>query len=265
MRPPYVPSVGDPTVEQTISPSGVIRNGSTPTVLLVHGAFTDASMWAHVIAELQAAGIGVTAPANPLRGLESDACYLACVAGEIDGPVLLTGHCYGGAVITVAGTLASNVVGLIYVAAFTPDDGDSVLDICRGFPAGQLVPYLRPAAYPGQDGNRSVELYIDRDAFPRIFGADMPHRAAAVAAAAQRPITADAFAEKARSPAWKATQSWYMIATDDQLIPLAAQQFMARRAGAHTAEIRASHAIALTQPAAVAEQIAAAAASARAR
>jgi pimeloyl-ACP methyl ester carboxylesterase len=220
-------------------------------------------MWSAVIGELQAAGIGVIAPANPLRGLGSDAGYIASVAGQIDGPVMLAGHSYGGAVITAAGSLAGNIVGLVYVAAFALDEGESALDICGRFPGGQLMSALRPATFPGLDGDPGVELYIDREVFPRVFAADLPYRAAAAAAAAQRPIAAAAFAAKPVSAAWKTTPSWYVIATADQLIPPEAQHFMAQRAGAHITEIRASHAIALTQPAAVAEQIAAAAASAR--
>jgi pimeloyl-ACP methyl ester carboxylesterase len=221
-------------------------------------------MWSGVIAELQAAGTGVMAPANPLRSLGSDAAYIASVAGAIDGPVLLAGHSYGGAVITAAGSMAGNIVGLVYVAGFALDEGESALDICGRFPGGQLVPALRPATFPGANGDPGVELYIDREAFPRVFGADLPYRAAAAAAAAQRPITAVAFAGKSLSAAWKTTPSWYLIATADQLIPPEAQHFMAQRAGAHVTEVRASHAIVLTEPVAVAEQIAAAAAAARA-
>jgi pimeloyl-ACP methyl ester carboxylesterase len=221
-------------------------------------------MWSGVIAELQAAGIGVIAPANPLRGLGSDAGYIASVAGGIDGPVMLAGHSYGGAVITAAGSMTGNIVGLVYVTAFALDEGESALDICSRFPGGQLLSALRPAAFPEVSGDPGVELYIDRELFPRVFAAGLPHRAAAAAAAAQRPMTAAAFAAKSISAAWKTIPSWYMVATADQLIPPEAQHFMARRAGAHITEIRASHAIALIQPVAVAEQIAAAAASARA-
>jgi pimeloyl-ACP methyl ester carboxylesterase len=241
-----------------MSPPGVSRNGSTPTVLLVHGGFADGSMWAGVIGELQASGIAAIALANPLRGLASDAAYVAGAVAEIDGPVLLTGHSYGGAVITAAGS-AGNVTGLVYVAAFTLDEGESVLDITGRFPGSQLMPVLRPAAFPADGGDPGVELYIDREAFPQVFAGDLPYPAAVVAAATQRPVAAAAFEEKTRTAAWKTTPSWYLAATADLVIPLAAQQFMARRAGAHTAEIRASHAITLTQPAAVAGQIAAAA------
>jgi pimeloyl-ACP methyl ester carboxylesterase len=233
-------------------------------VLLVHGAFADGSMWSGVIAELQAAGIGVIAPANPLRALSSDAGYIAGIASEIDGPVMLAGHSYGGAVITVAGSMAANIVGLVYVTAFALDEGESALDICGGFPGGQLISVLRPATFPDVNGDPGVELYIDREAFPRVFASDLPYREAAAAAAAQRPITAAAFAAKSLSAAWKTTPTWYLIATGDQLIPPEAQHFMAQRAGAHVTDIRGSHAIALTQPVAVAEHIAAAATSARA-
>jgi pimeloyl-ACP methyl ester carboxylesterase len=242
-----------------MSPSGGFMNGSTPTVLLVHGEFSDGSIWAGVIGELQAAGIAAIALANPLRGLASDAAYVACALGEIDGPVLLTGHSYGGAVITAAGSAAGNVTGLVYVDAFALDEGESVLDITGRFPGGRLMPALRPAAFPGAGGQQDVELFIDREAFPRVFAGDLPYRAAAVAAAAQRPITAAAFEEKSRAAAWKTTPSRYLIAREDLVIPLAAQQFMADRASAYTTEVRASHAITLTHPEAVARQIAAAA------
>jgi pimeloyl-ACP methyl ester carboxylesterase len=236
-----------------------VRNGSVPTVLLVHGEFTDGSMWAGVIAELQAAGLGVTAPANPLRGLAADAAYIASVAEGIDGPVVLAGHSYGGAVITAAGPAASNLTGLVYVAGFALDEGESVLDIDGRFPGSPLLAALRPATFRGADGDLSVELYLDREDFPRVFAADLPHRQACAAAAAQRPVAAAAYAEKSGAAAWKAAPSWYLIATADQVITPEAQQYMARRARARATVISASHAVALTQPAAVAGHIAAAA------
>jgi pimeloyl-ACP methyl ester carboxylesterase len=232
-------------------------------VLLVHGAFADGSMWTGVIAGLQAAGVGVIALANPLRGLASDAAYIASVAAEIDGPVILAGHCYGGAVITAAGAAAGNAVGLVYVTGFALDEGESALDITGRFPGSQLAPSLRPATFCGINGDPDVELYIDREAFPDIFAADLTGCTAAAAAAAQRPITAAAFEEKQGAAAWKQIPCWYVIATTDLLIPVEAQRFMAQRAGARTLEIRASHAIAMTQPAAVAGQITAAASAVR--
>jgi pimeloyl-ACP methyl ester carboxylesterase len=233
------------------------RNGSTPLVLLVHGGFADGSMWARVIAELQTASIDAVALANPLRSLVSDAAYITSAVGEIDAPVLLVGHCYGGAVITAAAAAAGNVVGLVYVAGYALDEGESMLDITGRFPGGQLLPALRPATFPGANGSPGVELYLDRHMFPQVFAADLPYRRAAAAAATQRPISAAAFEEKSPAAAWKTAPSRYLIATADQIIPPEAQQFMAQRAGAHTVKMHASHAITLTQPAAVAEQIAA--------
>jgi pimeloyl-ACP methyl ester carboxylesterase len=223
-------------------------------------------MWAGVITELQAAGIDVIAVASPLRSLTSDAAYVASAVAEIDGPVLLAGHDYGGAVITAAGSVAGNLTGLVYVAAFAPDEGESALDIIDRFRSGsQLMSVLRPATFPGVNGDPAIELSIDREAYPRVFAADLPHQSAAAAAAAQRPITAAAFEEKSPAATWKTTPSWYIVATADQLIPPEGQQFMARRASAHTIAIPASHAIAVTHPAAVAGHIAAAASSASRR
>jgi pimeloyl-ACP methyl ester carboxylesterase len=235
------------------------RNGSTPTVLLVHGAFADASSWSGVIPLLRASGIDVTAPANPLRGLICDAAYTAGVAGEIDGPVLLAGHAYGGAVITVAGAQAGNVVGLVYVAAYALDEGESVLDVIGRFPQSRLILSVRPATFVSAFGRPRIELYIKNDDFAAVFAADLQYRISNVMAVSQRPIAAAAFEEKANAAAWKRLPSWYAVATRDQAIHRDAQRFMARRAGAHSLEVDASHATALSRPAAVAELIRAAA------
>jgi pimeloyl-ACP methyl ester carboxylesterase len=238
-----------------MSSSAGLRNGSTPTVLLVHGAFADASSWAGVIAQLQTAGIDVVAPANPLRGLSSDARYIASVVEEIDGPTMLVGHAYGGAVVTVAAALEGNVVGLVYVTAFALDEGESVLDVSARFSDGLVAGALRPAVCPDGDGGSIVELYIDRDAFPTVFAADLPADVAAVAAATQRPIAAAAFEERASAAAWKTLQCWYVVATADRVIHPDAQRFMAARAAARPLEVDASHAIASSQPELVADRI----------
>jgi pimeloyl-ACP methyl ester carboxylesterase len=234
--------------------------GPPPTVLLVHGAFTDASSWAGVIPALQAAGLDTFAPANPLRGLAADTAYLASVVAAADASVLLVGHAYGGAVITATGAQAANVVGLVYVAAFAPAAGESMLDIATRFPQTRLPLALRPIAYP-HDGAVGVELYVKGDEFPEVFAADLPARVTRVLSVAQRPIVAAAFEETARVAAWEALPAWYAVATADQVIHPEAQRFMARRAGAHTVEVVASHAIALSQPAAVADLIRTAAAA----
>jgi pimeloyl-ACP methyl ester carboxylesterase len=232
-----------------------LRNGSTPTVLLVHGPFADTSSWAGVIAQLQTAGIDAVAPANPLRGLSADARYIASVAEEIDGPTMLVGHCYGGAVITVAAALAGNVVGLVYVTAFALDEGESVLDLSARFPESLLTAALRPAVCPDRDDQSIVELYIDRGAFPRVFAADLSATVAAVAAATQRPIVAAALEERASAAAWKTLQCWYVVATADRVIDPDAQRFMAARATARPLEVDASHAVATSDPELVADLI----------
>jgi pimeloyl-ACP methyl ester carboxylesterase len=231
------------------------RNGSMPTVVLVHGAFTDASSWAGVIAELQASAIPVTAVANPLRGPATDATYLASVVAAIDGPVLLVGHSYGGVVITRAAAQPGNVVGLVYVTAFALETGESVLDVTGRFPDSLLGSALRPAVYRTDDGQEAVELFLKNDRFPAVFAADLPERLTSVAAAAQRPIAAAAFEESSPDASWKTLPSWYVVATADQAIHPDAQRFMAKRAGADTIEVDASHAITLSQPAAVAGHI----------
>jgi pimeloyl-ACP methyl ester carboxylesterase len=143
----------------------------------------------------------------------------------------------------------------VYVTGFALDEGESALDITDRFPGSQLAPSLRPATFCGINGDPDVELYIDREAFPHVFAGDLTGCAAAAAAAAQRPITAAAFEEKSQAAAWKKIPCWYVIATTDLLIPVRAQRFMAQRAAARTLEVRASHAIAITQSAAVAGQI----------
>jgi pimeloyl-ACP methyl ester carboxylesterase len=231
------------------------RNGTTPTVLLVHGAFADASIWAGVIPVLLAAGMDVIAPANPLRGLAGDAAYLASVAAGIDGPVLLAGHAYGGAVIGVAGAQTANTVGLVYVSGYALDEGERVVDIDRRFPSSRFGPSLRPATFASGNCALGLELYVKQDAFVAVFAADLSTHLAAVLAVTQRPIAAAALEEPCPAAAWKTIPSWYAIATADQVIHPEAQRFMAHRASAQTMEVDASHAIALAQPAAVADLI----------
>ncbi|MEU0184309.1 alpha/beta hydrolase [Streptomyces sp. NPDC006207] len=228
---------------------------STPTVVLVHGAFADASSWSGVIAALQSDGIPVVAPANPLRGLASDAAYLASVAAQIDGPVVLVGHSYGGALITVAG-MTENVVGLVYVAAYVLDEGESMGELQGRFPDSPLVGSLKQWDYPGADGGPAVELTIVREAFPLVFAADVPADVTKVLAVAQRPLAASAFTETASVAAWKTKPSWALVAGADRGIAPEVQRFAAKRAGATIVEVEsASHAVALSQPKEVADLI----------
>ncbi|MFE6887832.1 alpha/beta fold hydrolase [Streptomyces sp. NPDC057694] len=227
----------------------------TPTVVLVHGAFADAASWSGVIAELQRDGIPVIAPPNPLRGLAADAAYIASVVAQIDGPVVLAGHSYGGALITVAGA-AENVVGLVYVAAYVLEEGESLGELQGRFPASPLVSNLKQWTYPVADGEPAVEVTIAEDAFPAIFAADVPAETTTVLAVAQRPLAASAFEEKASAAGWRTTPSWAVIAGADQAINPEVERFGATRAGATVVEVDgASHAIAVSRPKEVAEVI----------
>ena len=226
----------------------------TPTIVLVHGGFADASFWAPVIRELQAGDLPVLAPANPLRGLAHDADYVASVVRQIDGPVLLVGHSYGGAVISVAGAAADNVVGLVYVAAFALDEGESFAEIFEQFGATPLVDAVRPSSYPVGGGETAVELTIAPELYRSAFAADLPSDVTEVLAVSQRPFAA-IFDDRAEAAAWKTLPSWAIVATADNAIPPDAERHMAARAGAQTVEVDASHSIALSQPKAVAELI----------
>ncbi|WP_037855971.1 alpha/beta fold hydrolase [Streptomyces sp. NRRL S-340] len=228
---------------------------TTPTVVLVHGAFADAAGWSGVIEELQRHGIPVIAPPNPLRGLASDAAYIASVAARIDGPVVLVGHSYGGALITVAGT-ADNVVGLVYVAAYVLEEGESLGELQGRFPLSPLVSNLKQWTYPVAGGDPAVEVTITEDAFPSVFAADVPEDVTKVLAVAQRPLAAAAFDETASSAAWRTKPSWALIAGADNAINPDVERFGAKRAGATVVEIEgASHAVAVSQPKQVADLI----------
>ncbi|WP_181794109.1 alpha/beta fold hydrolase [Streptomyces sp. WELS2] len=228
---------------------------TTPTVVLVHGAFADAASWSGVIEELQRHGIPVIAPPNPLRGLASDAAYVASVAAQIDGPVVLVGHSYGGALITVAGT-TENVVGLVYVAAYVLEEGESLGELQGRFPLSPLVSSLKQWTYPVAGGDPAVEVTIAADAFPAVFAADVPADVTKVLAVAQRPLAAAVFEETASAAAWKTKPSWALVAGADTAINPEVERFGAKRAGATVVEIEgASHAVAVSRPKQVAELI----------
>jgi pimeloyl-ACP methyl ester carboxylesterase len=228
-----------------------------PTVVLVHGGFADASSWSGVIVELHSAGIPVLAPPNPLRGLDGDAAYIADRVKQIDGPVLLAGHSYGGAVITVAAAAADNVVGLCYVAAFIPDEGEVLAEIAASFPEPRLAEVLRQNAFPlDGTGKTAVELSIAPEEYPSFFLPSAPPDAAAAAAVSQRPLAASAYnVDKASAAAWRTLPSWAVIPTGDESIHLDAHRFMAERAGAQTIELAGPHTVMLAAPAPVAAHI----------
>ncbi|MEU9667705.1 alpha/beta hydrolase [Streptomyces bobili] len=228
---------------------------TTPTVLLVHGAFADAASWSGVIAELQRDGIPVIAPPNPLRGLASDAAYIASAAAQIDGPVILVGHSYGGALITVAG-VTENVVGLVYVAAYVLEEGESLGELQGRFPLSPLVSNLKQWTYPVPGGEPATEVTIAEDAFPSVFAADVPAEVTRILAAAQRPLAAAAFEETATAAAWRTKPAWALIAGADNAINPEVERFGAKRADATIVEIEgASHAVAVSRPKEVADLI----------
>jgi pimeloyl-ACP methyl ester carboxylesterase len=225
-----------------------------PTVVLVHGAFADASSWNGVIERLQQQGCTVVAPANPLRGVATDSAYLASVVNQLDGPVLLVGHSYGGAVITNAA--ATGVVGLVFVAAFAPDEGERLGDVEASSKDSVLNSALVQRQYPtGQGAETATEFAIDPALFREAFAADLPTEQTAVMAATQRPVAASAFTDVSGPPAWKMLPSWAVVATGDKAAGSDVVRSMAQRAGADILEVEGSHVIMISQPQVVADLI----------
>ncbi|POX46748.1 alpha/beta hydrolase [Streptomyces sp. Ru72] len=224
--------------------------------MLVHGAFTDASSWAGVVSLLHAAGLTVRALANPLRGLAEDAAYIRSAVRQIEVPVVLVGHGYGGAVITEAAAEADNTVALCYVAAFGLDAGECLLDITGRFPPMPSIDATSTAALPTRRGaGRESELYIRKERFPQVYAADLPHRVTDVLSVTQRPIAHSALTGRSGPPAWASKPSWYAIAAGDRMLNPTAQRFMAQRMAATEYVLDASHAAVLSQPGAVAAMI----------
>jgi pimeloyl-ACP methyl ester carboxylesterase len=230
-------------------------NGS-PTVVLVHGAFADASSWAGVTERLENAGIAVEAIPNPLRGVSADAAYVASAIDQVPGPVLAVGHSYGGAVITNAAASTKNVVGLVYVAAFAPEEGETLLDIEGASRDSVLTSAIRESNYPtGQGGETAVELTVDRAQFHDVFAGDLSMAQSEVLGASQRPVAAAAFGEKSGPAAWKTLPSWAVVATGDKAAGSDVVRSMAQRANADIKEIDGSHVIMISQPDAVTDVI----------
>lgn len=219
-----------------------LEKSKVKNVVLVHGAWADGSGWQRVHELLQAKGYAVSIVQNPLTSLAADVAAVQRVLARQNGPALLVGHSYGGVVITEAGN-APNVAGLVYVAAFVPDAGESVATLLDGGAA--------PPVQPSADGY----LFFDAAIFPHAFAQDLAPAQGAFLAAAQIPPAAGAFEAKVSQPAWKTRNSWYVLATEDRIIPPSAQRKMAGRAKASIMEVRASHAAYISQPDAVAEAI----------
>jgi pimeloyl-ACP methyl ester carboxylesterase len=221
-----------------------------PTVVLVHGGWADSSGWNGEISRLQDAGYPVIAPANPLRGLSSDAAYVRSVLQTISGPIVLVGHSYGGAVITNAAVGVPNVKALVYIAAFAPDTGESLAQLVTMNPGTRITPdALLERPYPLPDGSSGTDLYIKDTVFRDAFAGDLPARTTRLMQATQRPFSVAAFTEASATPAWRTIPSWYLVSTNDHAIPPVTQRFMAHRAHATTAEVKASHVPMISQPA----------------
>ena len=225
-----------------------------PTIILVHGAFADSASWDRVIDPLSRAGHPVIAAANPLRGLATDAAAVSDLVATVDGPVVLAGHSYGGAVISNVDAGAGDIAGLVYVAGFAPEPGESAIALAGMFPGSTL----RDAVQPVARADGTTDLYIARERFHSQFCADVPADQAARMAATQRPVTQEALAAPSGDrPLWQQVPSWFVFGELDRNIPAALEQYMADRAGAHrTIEIPgASHAVPVAHPGATAELI----------
>ncbi len=236
---------GGPMVQTdaTPAPSGA------PTVVLVHGAFADGSSFAGVVELLQDAGVEIVVPSNPLRGMTADSAYIASVVSQIPGPVLLGGHSSGGAIISNVGSMVDNVVGLVYIAGFLPEDGESLLDIEADSRDSILSSALVESTYPTGNGDETApELTVDRAKFPEVFAGDLPATQANVLAAVQRPAAANVFSEPTVNPAWKTLPSWAVVATGDRAAGADVILANAERGGATITKIEASHLVMVSQP-----------------
>jgi pimeloyl-ACP methyl ester carboxylesterase len=219
--------------------------------VLVHGGWADSSGWNAEITKLEQLGYPVIAPANPLRALASDADYVRSVLRTITGPIVLVGHSYGGAVISNAAVGVANVKALVYIAAFAPDKGESLVQLVTKNPETMIGPKtLIQRKYPLGEGAEGTDLYLTKLGFETAFASDVPKKLADQMWAEQRPFSQEAFASKSGEPAWKTIPSWYLVSTQDHAIPPATQEFMAARAHATVYKVKASHVLMISQPAA---------------
>ena len=230
-------------------------DSAAKNVVLVHGGFVDASGWEGVYRVLRRDGFAVSVVQNPTISLADDVAATRRVVAAQDGPVILVGHSYGGAVITEAGN-DPKVVGLVYIAAFAPDRGESVSSLIKDPPPGAPVPPILPPD--------NGYLLLDKGKFAASFAADVEPELAAFMADAQVPWGVEALSGTISEPAWRSKPTWYLVSTEDRMIPPPAQRFMSTRAGATVVEVAGSHAIYVSQPTAVANLIATAAKESRA-
>ncbi|MBR0902685.1 alpha/beta fold hydrolase [Bradyrhizobium liaoningense] len=226
----------------------------TPTIVLVHGAFEDASIWNKVIPRLQRDGYPVIAFANPLLGVAVDAAYLRSVIDRIQGPVILAAHSYGGAVITQAGT-DPKVKGLVYAAAVMPAAGEAASNLLERFPGSTFPTSVEAVNYSLPDGSSGTYLLYQADKFHSNVAADVPASVAAMMLATQRPMKVAALTETLTSAAWTTKPSWQIRTLQDLAIPVAEQKFEADRAKSRVVEVNASHAVTVSNPDVVADVI----------
>ncbi|MGH3263984.1 MAG: alpha/beta hydrolase [Trebonia sp.] len=236
-----------------------MTDASKPTIVLVHGAFADASGWAAVYRELAALGYPVHAPSNPLRGVDGDGRYLRSCISSLEGPVVLAGHSYGGCAITNASAGIPAVKALVYVAAFAPDEGETLTDaFALGGGSSDLAKHLVTRPYPGAPEG-DADGYIDPGHFHDLFCADVAPDLAGFMAAAQRGFALSCLTTPSGVPGWRTIPSWYAVAGNDATIPPEAERAMAARAGATTVELPSSHVAMISHPHEVTRLIVAAA------
>src|SRR6201987_1594405 len=229
-----------------------MTTSTTPPIVLVHGAFAAASGFAGVFGELQTEAHTPVAPPNPLRSLACDAAALAATVSAIDGPVVLVGHSYGGAVITQASAGLDSVTALVYLAAFGLDEGESCASVQHPFSPPLLASTSYPTGYDAPGAPQGPDLYIAKERFRETFCADVPVDIVEVIFAPQRPLSLAALTETASPAGWKTKPSWYLVSEHDNAIPPDAERFMAERMGATTKSIAGSHTAFIAQPVIVA-------------
>ena len=223
--------------------------GTRPTIVLLHGAWADASGFAAEIRALQDRGFRAIGFANPLRGLADDARYLADFLRSLAGPLVLVGHSYGGAVISAAATGNDQVKSLVYLSGWMPDEGESIQQLFERSGGSLGGAAIRPLPLSGPDGSEGApDLYLDTEQFQAAFAADVDRGTSEVMAASQRPWSGAAFGEPSGPPAWKTVPCWYLLCTEDKTIPPGIQRFMAERANASIEEVASSHASMVSHP-----------------
>ena len=247
------------TAMATLAPSATAateQHGPKPTIVLIHGGFADASNWNGVIKDLSKEGYPVIAPANPLRGIPTDATYIKSVLASIKGPIVLVGHSYGGAVITNASAGNPNVTALVYVAAFAPDTGEQLGGLLGKFPGSLIPTSLNQVPFTNADGTTGTDLYIQADKFRATFAADLPKSTTALMAAEQRPFSAESLTDVTTAAGWHTIPSWGIVAGADKSIPPALERWEYERMNAHVTEVPgASHVVMISHPDTVADVI----------